>query len=140
MLVYILLFIIVITIIIIRINSCSRRSSILVGSSIESEWQLVLSGFKDYSEYSGRSQKYCSLDSLDSYTNIQLFQSCLQSFRDGTHTQCFFLLNCFFCLVLFIVHLQIPNFGLSFHHLLFSLSSLLKQENPQDDKLSKFFF
>ena len=49
-------------------------TSIFVGKiSQESKWQQVSSDFHDSSQYYGRSQQCCCLDSLDSYTDFQLF-------------------------------------------------------------------
>ena len=39
------------------------------GLSQESEWLQVCSGFQDCSQYSGRSQWYCSFDCLDSFSD-----------------------------------------------------------------------
>ena len=45
------------------------------GFSLEFEWQQVSSGLQDSSQYSGRSQKCCSLDGLHSSSNFQIHQS-----------------------------------------------------------------
>ena len=41
-------------------------SALADGLSLESEWQQVSSSLQDSSQYSGRSQQYCSLDCLHS--------------------------------------------------------------------------
>ena len=49
-----------------------------------SEWQQVSSSTLDTSQYSGRSQRCCSLDDLHSSPYIQFFLSHYQSFGDCT--------------------------------------------------------
>ena len=50
----------------------------------ESEWQQVSSSLQDSSQYSGRSQKYCSLDGLHYSSYFQVLQALYQSFGDYT--------------------------------------------------------
>ena len=50
-------------------------SALTDGFSLESEWQQVSSSLQDSSQYSGRSQKWSSLDGLHSSANLQVLQS-----------------------------------------------------------------
>ena len=50
------------------------------GFSVESERLLVSSILQDFSQYSGRSQQYCCLDGLHSFSYFQVLQSLYQFF------------------------------------------------------------
>ena len=50
----------------------------------EFNWQQVSSNLQEYSQYSGRSQQCCSLDSLHPSCYFQVLQSLYQSFDDCT--------------------------------------------------------
>ena len=52
------------------------------GLSLESAWQQISPCLQDSSHYSSRSQKYNSLDSLDSSTHFQFLQPLLRPFGD----------------------------------------------------------
>ena len=50
-------------------------SALAVGFPLESEWPQVFSSSQDSSQYSGRSQQYCSLDGLHSSSYFQILIS-----------------------------------------------------------------
>ena len=54
------------------------------GLSLEFEWQQISSSFQVSSQYSGRSQRCCSLDGLHASSYFQVLQSMSQSFGDCT--------------------------------------------------------
>ena len=49
------------------------KSALADGLLLESEWQQVTSGLQDSGQYSVRSQQCCGLNSLDSFSDFQLF-------------------------------------------------------------------
>ena len=65
---------IIIIIIIIIIPLVFFTLALADGLSLEFEWQQVSSSLQDSSQYSGHSQKCCSLDGLHSSSNFQVLQ------------------------------------------------------------------
>ena len=67
---------VIIIIIIIIISLLEFFTLVLAdGFSLEFEWQQVSSSPQDSSQYSGRSQQCCYLDSLNPSANFQVFQA-----------------------------------------------------------------
>ena len=71
-------------------------SALADGLSVELEWQQISSRLLDSSQYSGRSQKCCSLDGLHSSFNFQIFQSLYHSFSDCTNSTNYSWYHCHF--------------------------------------------
>ena len=68
--------IIIIIIIVIIIIPLEFLTSVLAdGFSVEFEWQQVSSSLQDSSQYSGRPEQCCRLDSLYSSANFQVLQA-----------------------------------------------------------------
>ena len=109
--------------------------------SLECEWQQFSSGFQDSSQYSGRSQKCCSVNGLHFSSYFQVFPLPYQTFGDYTECtnynlchrfSCFmvYCLSFVFCLFSFPIFWQGLGTYRSFHFLLILLFS----------KFSFFFF
>ena len=54
------------------------------GFSLEFEWQQVSSSLQDSSQYSGRSQQCCCLDSFHSFSYFQVLSTVYNSSGDCT--------------------------------------------------------
>ena len=108
---------------------------------LEFKWQQVFSGLRDSSQYSGRSQLCCSLDSLDSSSDFQYFQSPFQVFGDYSKHTTYNLYHRYSHIPqLLLVLWQCPSTYLSFRFLWFSLWRHLRRLSQLYDKFSFFCF
>ena len=96
------------------------------GLSLEFEWQQVFSGFQNSSQYSGKPQQCCCLDSLDSSSNFDFLLSFFQAFCNSSKCTNY---NRYHhhphAPQLFLVLRQGPSICLSFCFHLFTLCGLL---------------
>ena len=60
------------------------RSALAKSLSLESERQELSSGPQDFSQYSGRFKQFCSLNGLDSSSNLKLFQGLFRALGDSS--------------------------------------------------------